>query len=512
MKRIKNRRAWWGIGDPPEWLADEIERATAQGVTAHTGAFEAMRITGLGEYRARAVTNALKRAAGDPRGLHPSQRSQAPESAPESPQAPTLDVEAPEGSDGTAGARYEHVSETGDYRFWVPGHPTAIVLSADEVSEILWQYSSEGDGLTQKRVAAAHGMTRKTLNAILRALTFTKGDLPYTDEQAADRDEDELSAELAAMMRARIDSKAHRLKWRHLEEDARKWRSLELSVLQYVREAVPTLPPVRARTIRRSPRPFALLIPVTDLHVGKRSWGGYGPGEFSTERAARRLSEAVDGALSWLPGAPERIILPIGGDFFQADSVNGTTGRGTPQDLDGTPEQMVSQGFAIAFSLVRELSAVAPVTLVYNRGNHDPILSWALFCALSHALAEDPRVDTHDDGHPGSPYQCMRYGTTAIGFHHGDGRSKPHELSAVMAQRWPEIWASTTRREWHLGHVHHLRVIEDSGVTVHTNPSLSGADRYHSLRWPIENLPQLACHAYDREIGKIATVYGVPNA
>lgn len=421
------------------------------------------------------------------------------------------DVIAPQGDDGRGGARYEHVETTGDYRFWVPGHPSAIVLSADQVREILYQYSSEGDGLTQRQVANAHGFTRKTLNAILRALQFTKGDLPYTDEMAAEADEDELAAELAAQMRARIDGKANRIKWRDLEKDAQSWRQLELSILQYVREAVPTLEPVKERAIRRSPRPFALVLPVTDLHIGKYSWGAYGPGAFSTATAAERLGQAVDQVLGWLPGAPERILLPVGGDLLNADTSAGTTGRGTPQDMDGTPEKMVHDAFGIMFALVRELSAVAPVTLVFNRGNHDPILSWAVFCGMARAFENDPRVVVHDDGWQASPYQCVQYGMTAIGFHHGDGRSKPHELATVMAQRWPDMWAATRFRDWHLGHVHHTRVVEESGVTLLTNPSLSGSDRYHGLAWPIESRPQLAAHVYDFERGRVATVYGGPD-
>lgn len=427
----------------------------------------------------------------------------------------TRHVSAPDGDDGRAGQRYEQSPETGDYRFWVTGHPSAIVLSADQVREILWQYSSAGEGLTQSQVARAHGMTRRTLNGILKALGFVKDDLPYTDEEAADRDPDDLAEELAARMRARIDSKANRLKWRALEQDAGRWRQFELTIGQYVepaaRHIADRLGAVRQREIRRAPAPFALLVPVTDLHVGKGSWSGYGPGAFSIPECKRRLEAAVDSVLSWLPGAPERIILPIGGDFFQSDSITGTTARGTPQDHDGTPERMIVEGFAVAFGLVRELASVAPVTLVFNRGNHDPSLGLALFAALEQYAATDERVTVLQDVDKYGPYQALRYGATLLAFAHGDGRSKPHELATLMAQRWPEEWAASRWRECHLGHTHHVRVVEEAGITALTNPSLSGSDRYHSLHWPHESRAQLACHVYDYDRGRIATVYGVTD-
>jgi len=449
-------------------------------------------------YQLRALRGYLWRQAGDPRGFPPEQRV-------------PVDVVAPEGDDGTAGNTFDVSDVTGDYRFWLAGQPGAIVKSTDEVNEILWQYSSHGDGLTQAMVARAHGLTRRQLNGILKALAFTKSEIPYTDAQIAERDEDEIASEIASLKRARIDRKAHAKLWRDVERDAASWRALELSTLQYVAEAVAASAPgpVVARDIRRAPESFALLIPVTDLHIGKISWGGYGPGAFSTIIAQMRLGQAVDSILAWLPGAPAEIILPIGGDFFQCDNVGGTTGRGTPQDIDGTPEKMIVEGFGIAFALVAELAAVAPVTLVYNRGNHDPALSLALFRALELAHKDSDRVKVLDAEDRYSPYQCMVYGVTAIGFAHGDGRSKPHELATLMAQRWPGMWAATERREWHLGHVHHLRTVEDSGVTLLTNPSLSGSDRYHEQKWPVAARPQLAAHVYDLKRGRIATVYGV---
>lgn len=428
---------------------------------------------------------------------------------------PPSDYQAPEGDDGRAGAKYERVEATGDYRFWVAGQPGAVVLSADQVREILWQYSSEGEGLTQSQVARAHGMTRRTLNGILKALGFVKADLPYTDEEAADRDPDDLAEELAARMRAKIDNKANRLKWKSLEDDAQKWRALELSVLQYVGaalDAVGDIQPPDPRQVRRAPDPFAVVMALTDFHIGKGFWGGLGPGAYGLDECRRRLRAAVDSALAWMPGAPERWILPIGGDLFQSDGVNGTTARGTPQDHDGTPERMIVEGFGIVFALVRELMAVAPVQLVYNRGNHDPTLSLAIFAALEQWAAQtDGRLFVESAPDRYGPYVSTVYGQSLICFHHGDGRSKPHELATLAATRWPDKWAATRFREWHLGHVHHTRVVDDSGVTLLTNPSLSGSDRYHGLHWPHAARPSLACHVYDHARGRIATIYGVTD-
>lgn len=487
----------------PAWLDPLLERATAAGITAEATTREIRAaLDDISGYAARVLQGELRRAAGFPSGY---QASRGPKKRP-------IDVAGTEaGDDGRGGARYEQSPETGDYRFWLPGQPGALILSSDQVREILWQYSAEGDGLTQKQVAAAHGMTRRTLSGILKALRIVKGDLPYTDEEAAERDPEELADELAARMRARIDSRAHRQKWKALEADARRWRSLELSVLQYVQAAVDAaaaMPPITPRKVAPAPRRYAALIALTDLHIGKGSWGM--PGAYSITECRRRLSRAIDRILARLQGGPELLILPIGGDLFQSDSSTGTTARGTPQDHDlGGPERMITEGIALAFALVRELASVAPVRLVHQRGNHDPSLSLALFAALEQAHKDDPRIILPDDDHRYAPYQAIRYGASLLGFAHGDGRHKPADLSALMSQRWPAEWAATRFREWHTGHRHHVKAEESHGVTVMVNPSLSGADRYHALHWPIEARPQLAAHVYDRERGRVATIYGV---
>lgn len=427
---------------------------------------------------------------------------------------PTITVDATEEPQDWApkfhrGANREYIFEL----------PTRVVeFSETAFVRMLDQYSTHGEGWPGKLVATHNDLTEREFRSILKAVGFVKGDFPYTDAMAAEMDAEELAEEIAATRRTDIDRRIMRKQRRALREDAAKWRDLETSVLQYVDIAVDAAisevswpSEAKPRDIRRSPSPFALLLPVTDLHIGKKSWGGYGPGEFSTAVAQRRLGEAVDDILAWLPGRPEKIILPVGGDLLQADTTEGKTSRGTPQDMDGTPEQMIVEAWGIVYALVAELLAVAPVQLVYNRGNHDAALSLALFRSLELTYANDPRVTFGQEEHRYSPYQCIEYGAAALGFAHGDGRSKPHELATLMAMRWPAIWARTQFHEWHAGHVHHERVVEDSGVTILTNPSLAGNDRYHELHWPHSAKPKLAAHVYDKKRGRIATIYGVPE-
>ena len=78
----------------------------------------------------------------------------------------------------------------------------------------------------------------------------------------------------------------------------------------------------------------------------------------------------------------------------------------------------------------------------------------------------------------------MQWGTVLLGFAHGD-RIKHDKLPLLMAGEAPQLWAATTHREWHLGHLHHKREtqfhagIEHGPVRVRILPSLTTADDFH---------------------------------
>jgi hypothetical protein len=78
----------------------------------------------------------------------------------------------------------------------------------------------------------------------------------------------------------------------------------------------------------------------------------------------------------------------------------------------------------------------------------------------------------------------FRYGTTLLGFTHGD-KEKAESLPLVMAGERPDDWAATTYREWHLGHRHHMKETryvagnEFSFVRVRILSALTSTDAYH---------------------------------
>lgn len=502
----------------PEWLRQALKEHGARAVAEGWRYTEWMAHGGLEtDYRAKEATYLLRSDPTDrlsPPTLEGLAERLATYQSKRQRRKAAKDIQAPEGDDGRAGNTYDISDTTGDYRFWILGRAAPVVLSRDQVAELVASYVHDGGGQTQSSLARQLALPRRVVNAILKALQVVKDSPPFPPEEISERPEEDLLDEWVASKAAKLERRAHRSVWAQVEKDARQWRDLHRSILQHVEAATaraiedgaaaPDWIPTEGKA-----GDCALLVVPTDVHVGKYGWAGFGPGATDLDDTKRRLWTAVRRVVDLAPGDPSVIYLTIGGDFFHADTLTATTTKGTPQDMSGTPEQMIVEGFRLAHELVRALALVAPVRLILHAGNHDAALALALYASLVEAHRSSGRIEPAGDAdHPWGPYQAVRYGCSLLGFTHGDGRHKVADLGPLMAQRWPKLWAATTRRYWFTGHRHHLAVEEARGVEVHTVPSVSGQDRYHSRHWPHASRARLGGYVFDPDRGMVAQVWG----
>lgn len=170
--------------------------------------------------------------------------------------------------------------------------------------------------------------------------------------------------------------------------------------------------------------------------------------------------------------APEKIILPVGQDFLNSDTISGTTTHGTPQDNSLWWNEMISDGISMLIWAIEKLEKYAPIEVVYNEGNHDKVLSYAIVKSLEARYYDSDTiiVDTTPD-----PRKYIVYGNTLVGICHGQQESK---LSTLMQMEVPELWGRSKHRYIMAGHLHHLNMIDADGVTIIRCPSLAFQDRW----------------------------------
>ena len=228
-----------------------------------------------------------------------------------------------------------------------------------------------------------------------------------------------------------------------------------------------------------------LEINIFDLHFGKLCWGEETGENYDTKIAEKRFLKAIETLLKRAEGFDiEKIVFPIGNDFFNSDNLRNTTTAGTFQDEDLRWQKTFRKGRQLIVKAIDRLNLVADVDVVVVQGNHDFERSFYLGDALEcwYNNATNITVDNN-----ANPRKYVKYGKCLIGYTHGNNE-KVQNLPLIVAQERPQDWADTKYREIHLGHLHHKREIkymstqEYNGVEVRYMRSLSGTDAWHNQK------------------------------
>jgi hypothetical protein len=239
------------------------------------------------------------------------------------------------------------------------------------------------------------------------------------------------------------------------------------------------------KTKRKPAELHALEVDEFDIHLNKLAWAAETGQNYDSDIAEDRARAAMVDLLAMAaPYELEKIILPIGNDLTNADTITKTTTAGTPQDTDTRYHRMFRRARGLTSWMIEQCARIAPVDVVIVPGNHDQLTTWTIGQVLEAEYANDPRV-SFQSGPRMRKY--VHYGQNCIGFTHG--HDEPHaNLPQIMAVEQAAIWSQTTHREWHVGHFHKQKatqpvVIDDKiGVTVRIIRALSGTDAWHHNR------------------------------
>jgi hypothetical protein len=267
-------------------------------------------------------------------------------------------------------------------------------------------------------------------------------------------------------------------------------RSIELDIASTLRQVVEEIranPPVAAQPVFTTmgvDDPHLLEVSLPDIHVGKLTWAPEVGKSYDLKIAPTLAMQAAHNLWSKASVFPiQRILLPLGNDYFNVNNAAGTTAGGTPQDEDGRWKRSFRVGCKLAVELIEFFRGKAAdgIDVMIVPGNHDPerIYYLGMYLEGVYGGTTDVRVNNGEKSR-----KFFRYGTTLLGFTHGHGE-KHDKLPLIMAGEASRDWAETTHHEWHLGHLHHSRETryhtgqEFGPVRVRILPSLCPADEWH---------------------------------
>ncbi len=250
-----------------------------------------------------------------------------------------------------------------------------------------------------------------------------------------------------------------------------------------------------------------LEINIFDLHFGKLATNETTGDAYDTEIAKKRFLNALNklivrsGSFNY-----EKILLPIGNDFFNSDSLKNETTKGTPQDEHLLWQETVKKGRQLMQIGIEYLTLFAPVHVIVVPGNHD----WERMFMLGEMLEgwfHNNQNVTIDNSY--TPRKYFKYGKCLIGFTHGNNE-KAQDLPLIMAQEQSKLWQETKYREFHLGHLHHKREIkykstqEYKGIVIRYLRSLCGNDTWHHIKGYVGGIQSAESFVWNKKEGLIA--------
>ena len=431
------------------------------------------------------------------RGEHKSLRRQLEES-----------LDKPDGF--RMGDKYYYDEKNDMYIVHLDSAAQTIYMDGEKHREMLRDYSSmTGKSLDTGTMAVKYGMPKNWFMEYKRIFGWLKSGDSITDEEMLSMDEQILANRLLLQKRKSVTDKFNLLEQKSLADDAEKWRTVEEILFNEFKEIVskdiahfPT-----KLELKESDIPFTLVVSPTDFHWGKYGWEDEVGETYDFKEARKRLIEKTEEVVGMLNGRPEKIIVATGSDWFHIDNDLGTTTRGTPQDMCGSPAEILMTGCKLAREHIDLLSQVAPVEVVFMPGNHDRFAAYALMMYLSAVYEDYEDIDVIV-----SPQvrQYIQYGNTLLGFTHGD-TAKGYQLPALMCNEAKKMWGETAHHIWFHGHLHHQKLTEKDGAIVLQLPSLAGHDRYHYKKGFTMSKAGLAAYIICSERGLIGNYFAPVN-
>lgn len=242
-----------------------------------------------------------------------------------------------------------------------------------------------------------------------------------------------------------------------------------------------------------------LELPAMELHLGKMAWSGDTGQDYDKDIAQERFYKILDEIVEQQNIEKcDTCLLCIGNDFFNSDTVNSTTTRGTPQQNDLRWKKMFNIGLDLSITEIETLRAMFnKIEIRYCPGNHDTMASFYLYMALACYYRNDPSIRFVDNF---KEVQCYEWGKCAVAFTHGYGNLK--RLIKSIPIEFREEWARCPYFELHLGHLHKEIVVDDdSGLITRRVGSPTGTDTYHYEERYIGATQKYQTFVWDKEKG-----------
>lgn len=202
-------------------------------------------------------------------------------------------------------------------------------------------------------------------------------------------------------------------------------------------------------------------INLCDVHIGKFINELVSNGIYNADLAIERYEKAInEGIVNTSMYNIKEYIFIVGQDYMNVDNLDGTTTKGTRQDMNDFYESIYKKAYKCLIRSVEKLRSKAPVRVIYVKGNHDKQSTFSMVCGLEEMYKQFNIQDvTVDSGMKQRKY--VTFGDVLIGYGHGE--EEKNRIFDCMQEDVKEHWHKK-RKYFHLSHKHRESRQEKAGV------------------------------------------------
>lgn len=247
-----------------------------------------------------------------------------------------------------------------------------------------------------------------------------------------------------------------------------------------------------------------LEIDIADLHCGLLSWANESGSDWNIEECSRQFLAGISDIVHRNDGRIfSRIYLCTLGDVLHCDNFNGTTTKGTQQDVDYRITKAIGTAFDTLQTAIEMLSNLnAPITYVYTCGNHDRVTGYCLAKMLEAANMSMKR-DIIFDITP-NPQKAIHFGKVLVGLTHGDMPSA--NKGSWLINDYRREFGESYFVEEHCGHIHHEEAKMHNGIMVRSVLAQCG-NSYWEHQQGYRSYRGIQCFVWHPEKGLRETMY-----
>jgi len=287
--------------------------------------------------------------------------------------------------------------------------------------------------------------------------------------------------------------------WVKTTVDNKKLRTIVKQLCNEYMKSIPKYKPAKLTKPKTGYAKKLVVYPIADAHIGMLSWKPETGNDYDVKISEQVICDTVTNVIDNSEACEECLIENLG-DWLHVDNqFNKTERSGNNLDVDGRYAKLVQCGIRmLRYCIEYAATKHKKVTVVNCMGNHDDIGSLWLTAALKNIYEKAGNIEIQDSP---SPRHYYVYGNTLIGCTHGS-EIRADTLPIVMATEKSERWGQAKYRYWHIGHVHHDRVVEVGDCKVESFRAVCAKDAWTNSRGYLAGRDIKALF-FDKEHGEI---------